>query len=370
MLMEKTAILNLIVDESLASEIEKKGLAEIVTRRTNAQFSTFTKCIIARCDEKVVDKVSSYSNQLLQKNSMYSVSTGELNSILNSIDKGILKSHGRISDISNQLKDLSTSVDSLHIDTNALMKSTHLLTGINLANLAVNVSGFVIIGYKMNELQVAINRNTQLIMDLKVIEQNKLISRFESLIHRYNSFADKIKRSESINYDSLDNLLSDMHTFCGGLINNIVLKTMDTDLLLKLLFSMIPAYTCLFSEYLIISKYEKGMIPTNYESYLSIYDRLISPQLCDVLHDFYYFDLNYSNRDTIINQNIQNLLVINNLTELLDLVKMIETLDKKQFEQIDEITKTIALRTIEPELPNLSLMTGISQEECLALIKK
>ncbi len=90
----------------------------------------------------------------------------------------------------------------------------------------------------------------------------------------------------------------------------------------------------------------------------------------ELVHDHMYFDKNMSNRETISAQNAHALLVLNNMTDILDLMKMMDALEtKEEYEQFDKAVYNATETYLEQVLPELISGTDINKQQCLALLK-
>ena len=357
--MEDMVVLEMLVNRSVADELSQKRLAEIALRRTDSKFKALVKCRILG-DKTLSDElVHNIQSSALKKGLSNTTDLSTVRNTMRTVSQNI---EANLLNLSSTAKNLSVQVDSIYQLSNAIKTISFVNTGISLANLAVDVAGFVIINRKLNVVNSEIKTVINEIQKLSDIVKNEKISDCQKLIMKYNSLSSKILNSEAVNQDDMENLLIEMKTFISEMIRNLLDNTFDKNLLLDMIYILMPAYTQLFAEYNKRVYYSKQSLPPNYDIFMSLYSELENNDLRQDLQDYYFLNLKMYSQDVIDLLNAKTLVEMNQKVLIEDQVSAMRMLGTGEqcdaFEiELDEFVKSL----IQERIPVIAKETGISE---------
>jgi hypothetical protein len=147
----------------------------------------------------------------------------------------------------------------------------------------------------------------------------------------YNQMSGKLEANDQINLDELEKLLISMKAFLSAMVRNMNERALQEEVLLEIVYTMIPAYTSLLCEFVKSYYFVKQSNSPNYPMFLAIYDELESSQFRESMFDYYMLDKKMKNLDVIDILNAQALLGINGRVQVedeLELVQMLGTEEK------------------------------------------
>ena len=357
--MEDMVPLEMLVQRSVADELSRKGLAEIALRRSDAKFRAIVKAIIPgenSLSEEMVQKIQSSALKMGISDST------DLSNVRNTMRTFSQNLESNMLNLSSVTRNMSVQVDSIFQLTNVIKTVSFVNTGISLANLAVDVAGFVIINQKLNTVNYEIKNVLNEVKKLSDLAKNEKISECQKLIMRYNTLAAKILNNEPVNLDDIDNLLIDMKTFISEMIRNLLDNTLDKDLLLDMIYILIPAYTQLFAEYNKRVYYSKQTLPPNYNNFMTLYSELESAELRQDLQDYYFLQRKMHGQDVIDLLNARTLIGLNQKVLVEDQVSMMKMLGTgEQYDSFELELDKIVKSSLEEKIPVMAEETGISE---------
>lgn len=361
--MENLVALEMLVKKSVADEVAQKGLAEIALRRADAKFKAMVKCQIlgkAVASEGVPQKVASSAMQLSipGTNSMESI-----RGTLRAFEKGI---GSRVTALTATTKNMALQVDSIYSLTSSVRSLSYLNTGISMANLAVDVAGFIVVNDKLNVLNSEVQLVANNINKIANVQKNEKISDCQKLIMRFNSMSSKIQSGDEVNLDDLENLIIDMRAYISEMILNLHDESLGSELVLKIIFSLLPAYTLLFGEFTKRHYYEKLCLPANYDMFLKLYDELEEENFKEKLHDYYFLDQKMHSQEVLDALNAQTLIGLNGKVQIEDQSSMLQMLEtKEKVEAFDRGLDSFVHSWAKEKIPVIAKDSGVSKKECL-----
>ena len=365
--MEDLVVLEMLVKKSVADEVNQKGLAEIALRRADAKFKAMVKCRIlgdAVSSDDISQRVASSAMQLSipGTNSMESI-----RGMIRAFEKGL---GNQVTMLTATTKNMALQVDGIYSMTSSVRSLSYLNTGISMANLAVDVAGFIVVNAKLNTL----NSEVQLVADninkLANVQKNEKISDCQKLIMRFNSMSAKIQSGDPVSLDDLENLIIDMRAYISEMILNLHDESLGIELVLKIIFSLLPAYTLLFGEFTKRYYYEKQSLPANYKMFLNLYDELESVNFRGKLHDYYFLEKKRHSQEVLDILNTQTLLGLNGRVQIEDITSMLQILEtQEKVEAFDQGLDRLVCSWTKERVPLIAKNSGVSEEECLKLFE-
>ena len=267
--MDNMVALEMFIDKKIADEVMEKGLAEIALRRADAKFKAMIKCKVLGASvggESITEKLVSEAMQLSTNRNM---NLDAVRNTLYSLEKGTGM-------LTTTAKNIANQVDGIYQQVNSVMNMSYLNTGISLANMAVDVIGFIVVTEKLNVLNTEVQIVENKINKMSNLQKNDKITMCQKLIMQYNAKIAKIRDNEEVNLDKLEELLIDMRAFISEMLRNLHDQSLGETLVLKIVYTLMPAYTSLFHEFLQCYYFQKNSVPVNYEMFLSLYTELKS----------------------------------------------------------------------------------------------
>ena len=206
-MMEEYVALKMLFEKSFADELLQKGMAEIVPRRADAKYRSFVKSQVlgkAVSGEEIPQRVATAAMQL----SIPETSNMEnVRGALRVFEKGI---GNQVNALTTTTKNMALNVDRIYQLTSSVKSLSYLNTGISLANLAVNVAGFLVMNGKINALNSEVQLVANYLSKTANVQKNGKISTCQKLIMRFNSMSAKIQSGDVIDLDVLEYLIIDM----------------------------------------------------------------------------------------------------------------------------------------------------------------
>ena len=268
--------------------------------------------------------------------------------------------------ISRDLRNLSVKFDSAF---RSLTTLSYINTGLSLVNTAVNIVGFVVISKKLNSIKdqlTAIENKAEIIIGIKKTE---LIQEFQQYIMRINSVYDCINNHDQFDFKATDDLIIGLKSFISKLINNLVAHLFESDLLIEMIYALLPAYTLILNEYLKRYFVKYNGVPSNYKIFMSLYDELYNCGYRTKMIDHLILNKKLHIVQALDIVNSQLLCVLNNKIQIEDNMRMIEVLQtKEKIAEYDCLIDNIAKDSLLRKASSISKDTGLSKEECLKVI--
>ena len=361
--MEDFVALEMLVKKSVADEVAQKGLAEIALRRADAKFKAMVKCRILG-DTVLGDGIPQRVAASAMKLSIPGTNSIEsIRGTIRAFEKGV---GNQIAALSATTKNMALQVDGIYSLTKSIKSLSYLNTGVSMANLAVDVAGFIVVNDKLNTLNSEVQLVANNINRIANVQKNEKLSDCQKLIMRFNSMSAKIQSGDVFNLDDLESLIIDMRAYISEMILNLHDEALGTELVLKIIFSLLPAYTLLFGEFTRRYYYEKHNLPANYEMFLKLYDELESVNFRGKLHDYYFLDCKMHSQEVLDVLNTQTLLGLNGKVQIQDQTSMLQMLGtKEKVEAFDRGLDEFVYSWAKEKVPVIAKDSGVSKIECL-----
>ena len=363
--MEEYVELKMLFEKSFADELLQKGMAEIVPRRADAKYRSFVKSqVLGKVvpGEEIPQRVAKAAMQL----SIPETSNMEnVRGALRVFEKGI---GNQVNALTTTTKNMALNVDRIYQLTSSVKSLSYLNTGISLANLAVNVAGFLVMNGKINALNSEVQLVANYLSKTANVQKNGKISTCQKLIMRFNSMSAKIQSGDVIDLDVLEYLIIDMRAYISEMVLNLHDEALGTELVLKIIYSLLPAYTLLFGEFTKLYYYEKHCLPANYDMFLNLYDELEGVNFRGKLHDYYFIDQKMHSQDVLDILNAHTLLGLNGKVQIEDQTALLQILKTRdRVEQFDKGLDTLVHSWVKERIPIIAKKSGVSEKECLKL---
>lgn len=330
--MEEMVELKVLVSKAEAALYKVGVKAELTTRRKNGTLRKFAKCKIAEMKDIDSSKANDILDGILKVSKQNAVDMGALRDSMS----GVKNQLGNLTDMA---KDMAVNVDQIFKTTNVAKALSYVNVGLSLANLAVDVAGFVVVCKKINELNVRIQELSDKIDRIEKLETNKLIKESRDYALQSNSLLEKISLGEEVDLDSYEEFINKFTNYLNLVIDCIGDNSVDMEILLTVFNYLMPSYTLATCEFIDRYYFKKGLVPSNYKSYLNLFDRLGSEDYIRRLEDFFFFEEKLGTLDTIDAVNAQIFIALNGRVQLEDQVEILTSLKTK--EKIMEFKKAL-----------------------------
>ena len=320
--MDQLTTIQMLVDRQDIPQLLKNQVLEIVTRNAKAKYRPFIKAYFPEGGQRAME----VSRQLFEDSSSYD---------LEDVRRSVRLARRDLRAISDKCKTLSLQVDQIYNSVKSVQALSYLNVGLSLANVGVSVAGFVMISNKLSALNMEVQRLSQRLNQISSIMKNNIIARFQTLTMLYNQMSGKLNKNEQIDLDALEKLIIDMRSFLSEMVRNLNEQTLQEEVLLEIVYTLVPAYTALLCEFEKSFYFTHQENSPNYNMFLALFDELESADFRNHLFDYYMLDKKFPNLDVIDILNAQSLLGINGRVQVEDelcLVRIFETEEKlKQF---------------------------------------
>ena len=364
--MSEYVTVQMVIEKTMADELNKKGIAEIVFRQASAKYKNFVKCKILdnpTVSNEVAERIHSSSLQVLSQDVK---NLKDTRAVVLSYEKNI--KHG-IKALTTITKKVTTQLDLVYRESKAIKNLSYIGVGLSLTNIAVDMAGFTIVINKLNDLNSRLQGLSDQIGSIANIQKNDKIAECQRLIMRFNSLADKIKDEEDVSLDDIEALIVDMKAYLSEMIHNLSDKALKTELVLEIINILLPAYTILYKALLDKFYLEKGKLPANTEIFNQLYDELensqIREQLKEYFYDRYFIEEKMRSEDVFDIINAQILIEINGRAQIDDeitLIKLLKTREglRKYKERLEDLVQTLAKENISA----IAEDSGVDEETC------
>ena len=236
------------------------------------------------------------------------------------------------------------------------------------ANVGVDIVGFVVVGNKLNSLNSNIMDIAKEIGKIAIVQKNGKISECERLVMQFNSLSSKIQDGDKINLDDIESWLINTKSFMSEMISNLASDALGEEIILNMLYTLLPSYTIMLGFYLKQHYFLKMKRPANYDIFISIYDSIIENSIDKKLFDYYFIKNNFSFIETNDIIESQFLLNMNEKVFIEDQQILIEKLETKgNFEAFENTLDQIVTSRIIDMIPVLAEENEIEESECKAI---
>ena len=228
------------------------------------------------------------------------------------------------------LKDISCSIDELAGAMNIANISSFVNIGLSCVNLAVSVAGFVMISNQLNELSADVKQVLHTVEKIANVQKNNLLAEYQKLIMRFNSMSEKIGLNEPVSMDEMETLIIDMRAYISEMVMNLADDAIETEVVLKVINALLPAYTQLFHEFLKRYYYSKEKLPANYNMFLDLYREMDSEKFRRTVEEFLFVNEGRYSMDVFELTNVQMLIGVNHRVQIEDQAELLQSLKTKE----------------------------------------
>jgi len=322
----------MLVDEAYASLLKAGIDANIVTRRSDGTLRKFVKCHVLSNEKITSDASDGLINAIFNVSNKNSVDIGNLRKSMADVKKGI-------GNLTNITKDMAVNVDQIFKATNITKTLSYLNLGMTMANMAVDIAGFVIVCNKINELGGKVQELSEKIDRCEIRDKNNLIKDSKNFALKSNLRLDMMAKNEEMDLRELGDLVTEYSNHLGMLVNGFIDNSVDSSVSLMLINYIIPSYTTIVSEFLERYYYKYCSMPSGLSTYMYVFDALASSDYISKLEDYYFFDEKLSTIDTMDAVNAQILLGLNGRIQIEDQIQILKTLQNK--ENVEEFKRKL-----------------------------
>ena len=361
---ERNILKKILVDEETAKRLEQleekgKELIEITFRTKEGYIESIPKALL----EKGIDDNS--SNDILETLAKKVDGLASKEQVGNAV-KAIKDAEGKIDGLSSNIKNLSTQFGRVFQDAKVLKTISFVNTGLNVANLVVNVAGFIIIAKKLNDLDAKITKDLESLSakvdKLIANTTNEHYSKWHKLILDYNNVADYI---DETSLKEIGELLSETRSFFTLLLADYHQNIVDGDICLEMLTGLLPVYTSLLDLYIVKHYTAKQSLPNNYEQFMSVYEDVLASSVLAKMTDLLFIDkqLNWNVTQHAVDSYVCS--VINYATRIQDRTKLIQFFETEaKLKAYDERVKQHVEEEAMSYADEIAEDLGISSSEC------
>lgn len=238
--------------------------------------------------------------------------------------------------IDKSLKGLSTKVDLLNLNTEKLSNNIQKIgklqyfgIALQAANIVVDIAGFMAISHKLKMLNDDIAEQSQKvdkIYDSIIIDKIKDCDKY---FLDSNSLCDSLSNNEEIDVVRLESTVNDMKRYLDVMIGYYNNNTMDIELIMKVIHTLLPFYSRLVSSLLSIYYLEKGRPHVNRESYCTIYESLLDDNFINRLYDYYFITKDNNRMESLDIVTAHKIIVGEFYLENLDMIEVVEKIGNR-----------------------------------------
>ncbi len=354
----------LLVDKTAASEINKKGLAEVAFRRADQKFRSMIKYrVLNSCDESTGQKILEAA---FGQSDSGALNISQLRHVVRNVDLSAKK----LVSMDGKIDNIAAVMDAFKFQFPKLAKLSFLNAGISLANIAVDVKGFLIINESIRGLSNELSELKSELNSIKQLNFDADISRpAQELKVRYGYFCDWLKAGKTIPISDLEDYLERINPYLTSIIGFLDNDALDRESILNYVFMLIPVYTSVLSMYL-KAFYEKNLCaPTNYDQFLSVFEKLNASYLHEIVLDEFFLPGKYTYKETMKILDCSSLSLFSERLQIDDLLALLETYyEDEMFSKFDEGLTELAEDRISKEVVNISERSGVPLEECRRIL--
>lgn len=337
--MDELVDLMIQVSKTEAEKLKKDGIFEAVLRDAKKRYKPFIKAVIQDTD---LSKAENAEKLFYEVGKELDLKADKVINTMKNIDKHIVFQNGKLNSISGQLLQMAPKFDDVFKNMNVIKSLECMNVALNALNLGATIVGFVIISQKINEVDKKLQAVEVKIDKLGNYHKNELSAEYHELAMRFNSITNKMKNKETIDFDSLEDLLIDMNKFLKDkAIKNIEDRAIDPDLLLSMVNTLLPSYTILLKLYLTEHYLAFERMPDNCSSFLGIYQDLKEEKFIESVHDYFFLDKELSGYDSLMAVTIEQVLVNDELIQIFDRISIVKAVGSKaEYEKLDSLLNT------------------------------
>lgn len=331
--MSEVAV-TLMVPEEIAKFIRENGLSELVFRRRDAKFKYFYKAKLAQQTDpaRQEELLKHLSNLFSDVSSRNENGLNRVHNVLKELRDGqnALSENAKM-----ELSQLVNMADGI----SHLANLQYLQIGLSCVNIAVDVAGFMIIYQKLSEVEAKIAELGKDVAKIHTMKVNEIISKFKQLHSQFSSLTEKIRDNDRMDRDKLEQFLFDVEKFIDEQKLNFMSDSIYGEIALEMITSLLNCHTVILGAYLRDYFFEKQKLPGIYDSYLSVYDELLKESFYDKIAEDLFVNRGMSYAGTIEANNAQKIVILENLTKINDLSKLLRVTKTK--ERYDEVIQAV-----------------------------
>lgn len=316
--MEETVRIVMEMGKKAAQDWMNGKNQEIVTRYGNAKFKAFTKCKVisnAEAGKTLSEQALSAIDGVAERN----------RKAISGISNVLKQNANSLAALSDTQKTIVSNMDKIFKDTKVLKSVAFLNTGLSVANLSVDIAGFVIISNKLIDMKNELNEKLDKVVNK---DKNDLLQEYQERIIDFGFTAGRISNGEEVPFIEYEKQIKELRTYISKMIKNLVDGVMDVGLSLEIIYALLPAYSLIFNEYLKAYYIKNGKKIPNYEIMYQLYDELLSDEICQIVEDYYFLDKGKTSIEVIDIINMHRLMVLNDkiiANDILELLTSLET---------------------------------------------
>ncbi|GEM_PF-5892320 len=340
--MAKAELVELFVTPELAKLLKEKKYAELVFRDKDSKFQMFVKAMLGKNEGN--KNADDFGNQLLQKVLKQNSNAKKLNHAVHKLDNDL-------KNVKDDLAKLINTAPALLKDAKVLKAVGFLNAGLAVANIAVDVAGFVIISKQLSELDEHLSVIETKVDQLKDIEEEKLLEQCRALMNDTSDIAIRFEDNDPVSKEELRELLNDMEPFLKRLISSMYKRDFEIEHLLQMLYGLLPGYFFLADKYMGKYYLEKGKMPSDFEKVLNLYEELLSDKFITFVNDYYFLDKGFTSADSLVVSNSCKVLAAKHMIYFYDREELLKVLKTQEnVEKYDAAINQYVQKTIKDEL--------------------
>jgi hypothetical protein len=202
----------------------------------------------------------------------------------------------------NAVKENALNVKNLKVDMNCIKELNCLNVGLEAANLAVDVAGFVMIANKLDGLTDLVNGLSVEVGKLHDIADGNIGEQFDTFKMKYIEFSRKIEDGDNVDDDRLSDTIDKMHAFIKKLLGFYGEYIVNKENLLNIISTLLPAYSHLLQWRMINYFYDKGK-SIDTEPYIDIFKLIISDDFKEATLDYFFNEKHLHNLEAMVATN-------------------------------------------------------------------
>ena len=336
-------ILQIEIPDELGKKLSVNDIIEVVTRAEHSRIDAITKVRVLSNAQNKEDKVSEIAQQFVDK--------WTRSDVAHSINEDLKNAQNGLHKISKTTADMANHVEEIYKHAKGIQAISCLNTGLSLANLAVDIAGFAVVCSKLSRLEEDIKS----LQKIAVIQQNEKLAKFHENIMSINDVKDSIINSkgkiDATLMDKMQKLLRTLDSYMSEMISNLFDKAFGTETVLKIIFTILPGYTAVLYSFIKEYYFINHSLPSNYDNYLKVFDKLSEPAYRESLIDYFMLDRQMHALDAYDAFFAQVLIGLNDRTQIEDLVILLKATETREaFEALDSAINN----KVESELKNVA----------------
>lgn len=353
-------------------EFIQDGHLELVRRQVHQKIKAMTKVMISgsegAADQTTVRVIQAMGHAL---NEASEGEAGLIRAGLRTLQSRAGEVSSQIIGISKQLSAKGACLEKILEKAGQLKNLSYLGIGLQLANIAIDVIGFVVIAKRINVIDEKVRTLAAKVDQIHYMLKAEKIAEFQKLVMRFNAMTTKITDHDEFSRDILETLLIDIRTFISEMVHDFNYGAMDASLILEIIFDLLTAYSALLCVFLREYYFEKHRLPDNYAMFIGVYQDLVSNEFLASVRNYLFLEKRLSSRETMDAINAQNILTLNNLMQISDQVDLLELArTRERYLELMHGVFESAEASIRANLSRIAEETKVSAEECESVLAR